>query len=162
MKSKFTFCIFLVTFAFLQCLPAFSQTPKKPAAPVLKKWIPPVTKTALGKYTGNTAVITAAEGKELIKQPLTITDDKNYSYKVSSYQFAYKRRGVTEDEATGKTSPATDIVAQRFSVTPLPELWVSNIEEQLRSGEEFIFFDVIVFDKIGRLFFAPELKITIQ
>ena len=162
MKSKFTVYILLVTFAFLQYLPVFSQTPKKPVIIPVQKFKPPATKTFLGKYSGATATITAAEGKELITQPLKITDDKNYSYKISSYQFAYKRRGVTEDEETGKTSPQSDMVAQRFMETPLPEIWKTNIAEQLHSGEEFYFFDVIVFDKQGRLFFAPELKITIQ
>jgi len=162
MEHKFTLYILLATLGFMQVQPALSQKPKKAETTVLQKWKPPVTKTTLGKYSGNTSVITAAEGRELIKQPLTITDDKNYIYKLSSYQFAYKRCGITEDEETGKTSPQTDIVAQRFSETPLSALWVTNIGDQLHSGEEFIFFDVIVLDKQGRLFFAPEFKITIE
>ena len=59
-------------------------------------------------------------------------------------------------------SPQTDIAADRFTVTPLPEIWQSNINEFLHTGEELFFFDVIVFDKQGKLFFAPELKIIIQ
>ena len=89
-------------------------------------------------------------------------DDKNNSYPVYSYQFAYKRIGVTEDEETGKTSPQSDLVADKFTVTPQPEIWKSNIADQLHSGEQLYFFDIVVKDKQGRLFFAPEIKITIQ
>ena len=100
--------------------------------------------------------------KQIITLPLRIADEKNETYKISSYQFAYKRIGVTEDEETGKLSPQSDMVAQRFTETPLPELWKSNIIEQLHKGEELYFFDIIMLDKTGRLFFAPDLKITIE
>ncbi|MEO7536662.1 MAG: hypothetical protein ABIU30_22595, partial [Ferruginibacter sp.] len=102
------------------------------------------------------------EAKQVITLPLKIVDDKNLGYNISSYQFAYKRIGITEDEETGKTSPQSDIAAERFTTTPLPEVWQKNIVEGLHKGEELYFFDIIVFDKQGRRFFAPELKITIQ
>ena len=137
-----------------------AQATKKPAT-TFTKFKPPVVKSYLGKYTG-TASCSPEEGKQIIQQPLKIADDKNNNYKISSYQFAYKRLGVTEDETTGAVTPAKDMVAQRFTETPLPEIWKTNITEQLHKGEELYFFDIIVYDKQGRLFFAPELKITIQ
>ena len=106
--------------------------------------------------------MSADAAKQHISLPLTITDDKNVNYVISSYQFAYKRIGVTEDEVSGKASPQTDMAADRFTVSPLPPVWQKNIIEGLHSGEELYFFDIIVFDKQGRRFFAPELKITIQ
>ena len=142
-----------------------AQKPVKPAkpvtAPVVKNKLP-VVKTFLGKFTGIANNCTAEQAKQLITQPLSITDDKNVAYKLSSYQFSYKRIGVTEDEETGKISPQTNIAADRFTVTPIPEIWQSNIKEFLHTGEELFFFDVIVFDKQGKLFFAPELKIIVQ
>ncbi len=137
-----------------------AQTAKKPVS-TFAKFKPPVVKSYLGKYTG-TANCSPEEGKQIIQQALKIADDKNAVFKISSYQFAYKRLGVTEDETTGAVSPAKDMVSQRFTETPLPEIWKSNITEQLHKGEELYFFDIIVYDKQGRLFFAPELKITIQ
>jgi len=133
---------------------------KKPANNFVK-FKPPVVKSYLGKYTGVTSC-SPEEGKQAILQPLKIADDKNADFRISSYQFAYKRLGVTEDETTGAVTPARDMVAQRFTETPLPEIWKSNITEQLHKGEELYFFDIIVYDKQGRLFFAPELKISIQ
>lgn len=139
----------------------YAQKPAKPVTPAAGRYKKPLAKSWLGKVTG-TAFLQAEEAKPLVALTLTITDDKNVAYKISSYQFVYKRIGVTEDEETGKASKQTDIVAQRFTTTPLPDVWQKNITEGLHSGEELYFFDIIVFDKQGRRFFAPELKITIQ
>ena len=139
-----------------------AQQPKKPARAPIVKFKPPSVKSFLGKFTGVTGTCSASEGTQIVTLPLKITDDKNNSYPVYSYQFAYKRIGVTEDEETGKTSPQSDLVADKFTVTPLPEIWKSNIADQLHTGEQLYFFDIVVKDKQGRLFFAPEIKITIQ
>lgn len=158
--------VFITLFAviLLQAV-VMAQKPAKPTKPTttaVVKYKLPSVKTFLGRFTGLVNNCSAEQTKELITQPLRIADDKNGEYKLSSYQFSYKRIGVTEDEETGKVSPQTDIVADRFTVTPLPEIWQSNIKESLHKGEELYFFDVIVFDKKGKLFFAPEIKIIIQ
>ena len=154
--------VILLSVACILCIPTFSQVPKKTVVTTIPKFKPPITKTYLGKYSGTNAVCFAEEGKQLITFLLKITDDKNNTYKISSYQFAYTRKGVTEDEQTGQVLPQSNMVADRFMATPLPAIWQSNIIESLHKGEELYFFDVIVFDKQNRLFFAPELKITIQ
>ena len=139
-----------------------AQTTKKPVDKPVVKFKPPPVHSYLGTQTGKTALTTSAEGKNIISLPLKVTDDKNMGYTIASYQFAYTRVGITEDEATGKTSPEKDLVAGHFNVTPLPAIWQSNITENLHSGESLYFFDIIVIDKQGRRFFAPDLKITIQ
>lgn len=162
MAQKYTGFCMAVLFTVAASAAAIAQQPKKIAYTPIPKFKPPVVKSYLAKFFGSTAVCSAAEGKQIITLPLRITDSKDFNYKISSYQFAYKRTGVTEDEETGKVSPASDMVAQRFNETPLPEIWKSNIIETLHKGEELFFFDIIVYDKQGRLFFAPDLKITIQ
>jgi hypothetical protein len=160
MQIKLYLVIPVLTMLLLSGGDMLGQRPAKtPAASVGSKR--PNVKPYLGKITGN-VVLSAEEGKQLITLPLKIVDDKNLNYNISSYQFAYKRIGVTEDEETGKTSPQSDIAADRFTTTPLPAIWLKNITEGLHKGEELYFFDIIVFDKQGRRFFAPELKITIQ
>jgi hypothetical protein len=144
--------------ALFVCNYAIAQAPVKPVI----KFKPPVVKTSLGNLTGSAAVAGVEEAKNLISQPLKIADNKNSLYSVTSYQFTYKRIGITEDEETGKTSPQSDIVSRQFETTPLSELWQTNIGETLHAGESLYFFDIIVVDKLGRRFFAPELKITIQ
>ena len=139
-----------------------AQQPKKPARAPIVKFKPPSVKSFLGKFTGVAGTCSASEGTQVATLPLKITDDKNNSYPVYSYQFAYKRIGITEDEETGKTSPQSDIAADRFTTTPLPPIWQKNITDGLHSGEELYFFDIIVFDKQGRRFFAPEIQITIR
>ncbi len=139
---------------------AFAQNPSssKPIA----KFKPPVVKTYLGTSTGSGTVITVDEGKKIIALPLKVTDAKNNSYPIASYQFSYKRRGITEDDSTGKESPQSDMVAARFRDTPLSSIWVGTIQDELHSGEELYFFDIVVRDPQGKLFFAPELKLVIQ
>ena len=149
------------TLALLTCTVLLAQKPVKKPLPAAASYKKPLVKSQLGKINGVVAM-SADAAKQHISLPLTITDDKNVNYVISSYQFAYKRIGVTEDEVSGKASPQTDMAADRFTVSPLPPVWQKNIIEGLHSGEELYFFDIIVFDKQGRRFFAPELKITIQ
>ncbi len=139
----------------------FAQT--QPKTIPVQKFKPPKVITYLGTYKDSVAVPLAV-GVELINAALRIVDAQNpaVTYAISSYQFAYKRVGVTEDEETGKVSPMRDLVADVFKITPLPAIWKKNIQETLKKGEQFYFYDVIVKDAQGRLFFAPELKILIK
>lgn len=142
---------------------AFAQkTPAKPAEKSSDKFNPSLVKSFLGNFTGTAAVTSATEGKQVIALPLRIVDNKNITYKLLSYQFAYTKWGAVEDETTGKISQKSTISADRFTESPLPEIWQSNITEFLHSGEELYFYDIIAIDKTGKLFFAPEIKITIQ
>lgn len=144
-----------------QVKPKPATTKPATAAPV-KKFIPPKVKTYLAKFTGSNATCAAEAGKQIISLPLRIVDDKNNSYAVTSYQLAYTRLAVKEDEATGVVTPTTSLVAQRFTETPITGIWKTSIEEQLQKGEVLYFFDIIVTDGKGHRFFAPDLKITIQ
>lgn len=160
--------LILTPFLFFTLAASAQVKPKKPAAakpaataPV-KKFIPPKVKTYLAKFTGTNATCHAEVGKQIISLPLRITDDKNNTYAISSYQLAYTRLAVKEDETTGAVTPTTSLVAQRFTETPITGIWKTSIEEQLQKGEELYFFDIIVHDGKGHRFFAPDLKITIQ
>lgn len=153
--------LFFLLFASASLQSVAQETQKKSTYTPVAKFKPPVVKSYLDKYSG-TVTMAAEEGKRIIIGELRIEDAKKNTYKISSYQMAYKRQGMTEDEETGETKPASDMVAQRFTETPLPAIWKTNIVEQLHKGEELYFFDIIAFDKQNRLFFAPELKIIIQ
>jgi len=161
MHRKFYLFTALFALLLLGRTTVLAQKPDKPGSqPAGTKVKKPFAKTSLGKATG-TIALPAEEAGQLVILPLKILDEKNVEYKISSYQLAYKRIGVTEDEETGKTSVQSDVVAQRFTTTPLPAVWQKNIVDGLHTGEELYFFDIIVFDKQGRRFFAPELKISI-
>jgi len=134
----------------------------KPATEPIKKFIPPKVRSFISGFTGVNNTCTAEEGKRTIALPLRIVDLQNNSYELSSYQLAYTRLAVKEDEETGVISPTTSLVAQRFTETPLTGIWKTSIEEQLQKGEELFFFDIIVTDGKGHRFFAPDIKITIR
>jgi len=139
-----------------------AQAPEKAVQKTAIKFKPPTVQSRLGTASGNTAVLGAEEAKNLITLPLTVLGDKNVSYAITSYQFVYNRVGITEDEATGKAAPEKDMVSDHFNTTPLPAIWLSNIAETLHAGESLYFFDIIAIDKLGRRFFAPELRISIK
>jgi hypothetical protein len=129
--------------------------------PAVVKFKPPKLYTQLGSFRDSVG-ITVEQAENIIDKALNITDDKKNVYSISSYQFLYRKKGVTEDEATGKVSPATSIVSQLFKITPLPKTWVENIQQQLQSGEELFFFDVIARDAAGKVMYAPNLKIMVK
>ena len=150
------------------CLPvgicqAQVKTDKKPVGnTTTPKFKPPVVTTSLAKFSGQEVRMNAEVAKQIISLPLRITDAQNNAYAITSYQFAYKRLGVKENEQDGQMSPAVDYRADRFTSTPIPALWISYITEQLHKGEELWFFDIIVKNAQGRLFFAPNMKLIIE
>ncbi len=155
---------FILTFFLCCCLTAvFAQTPKTPPAKpkAFQKFTPPKLTTALG-IRKDSATVFLEEAVQLVKLPLKITDDKRNIYTISSYRAMYKRRGVTEDEQTGKVSPVMSNVSELFRTTPLSTLWIKILSEQMRPGEELYFYDIVAKDAQGRLMFAPELRIKIK
>ena len=151
----------LLTVVIFSCSIVFAQKPKPVSAKTVQKFTPPKISSALG-LRSDTASVYREEAIQLITLPLKVTDAKKNVYTISSYQFMYKRRGVTEDEETGKVSPVMSMVSDLFRETPLPALWVKIISEQIKPGEELYFFDIVAKDAQGHLMFAPELKIKIK
>ncbi len=158
MKSSVHFLLVVVLSASAASVSA--QKPK-PAGQQTQKFKPPKLTCMLGNHA-DSATVVLEEALQLVTLPLRITDDKKNPYTVSSYQLFYKRKALTEDEETGKTSPTTSSVAQLFRETPISGIWKKNLLEQIRPGDELHFFDVIVKDAQGRLMFAPELKIRVK
>jgi hypothetical protein len=161
MQRKFLmiFCLGLFFILNNSVLTAQKTTPTTtPIPPPFKR---PNVKTYWGSTANGTLELSVDSASKLINQPLRIIDDKNVGYLISSYQFAYKRIGLTEDEVTGKISSQSEIVANRFYNSTLPVVWQSNIKEGLQKGEELYFFDIVVISNSGFRFFAPDLKITL-
>jgi len=161
MPRKYTIGFYGLIALSLFAVPVSAQTPKTPVKTATQKFKPPKLYTYLGN-NHDSAEVYLEEAIQLVRLPLRITDDKKAPYTISSYQFLYKRLGVTEDEQTGKVSPATTISSDLFKSSPLPKIWSDNIAGQLKKGEELFFFDVIVKDAAGRLMFAPNLFIKVK
>jgi hypothetical protein len=152
---------YLLSFFLLMMFVANSFAQEKPVITKIAKFKPPVVQTFLGDIK-NGASVTAEEGKYLIGLPLKITDDKNNSYTIDTYQFLYKQKSYILNDETGKKEVTFTLAADRFDSTPLSKVWIDNISRQLQTDEQLYFFDIVVKDKEGRRFFAPELKITIK
>lgn len=146
---------------FLVSTTIAQKTPTKKPVATTQKFKPPKLHTFLGAIK-DSATIPVDVAENIIGLPLKIYDDKRTEYTVSSYQFLYKKRTVTEDEKTGQVSPSSSMVSDRFTATPLPEIWINQIKEQVNKGEELYFFDVIAKDAQGRVMYASNLKIITQ
>lgn len=157
-KSAF-FLIYLVSVSVF----CTAQKPKPVVKPIIvQKSKLPKLYTSLGNIFDSVSSVTVDIAIQLINKPLTITDDKKAVYTISSYQCMYKRKGVTEDEESGKVSPATSISVKRFTTSPITTLWRNIITEQLKPGEEIYFFDIVVKNAAGKLFLAPNIKLLIK
>ncbi|MEO8720329.1 MAG: hypothetical protein ABI297_01650 [Ginsengibacter sp.] len=127
----------------------------------VQKFKPPVVKSYLG-VNQNGAQVTLTEGMQLIGLPIKVVDATNHAYPIDSYQFLYKEKGMRRNVETGKKETSFSIVSDRFKESPIPKVWINNIKDRLQKDEEIYFFDIVVTDKEGRKFFAPDLKITIK
>ena len=145
----------------LSCADSFAQKPKpaKPAAFVKFK-VPKLT-TSLGSFR-DTSFIAPQMTDSIIGLSLKVTDVKNVVYILSSYQFLYKKIVTTEDENTGKTSKTSSIKSSLFKTSPLPEMWLNAVRENLNRGEELFFFAIVVKDPQGRIMYAPDLKLILK
>jgi hypothetical protein len=137
---------------------SIAQTPTKSASKSIQKIKPPKLYTSLGIFK-DSMIAPVDQVKSLIGNPLIVKDSQNQTYTVTYYQVIYKRQAVTEDEKTGKISPIVYPVIQNFTQTPLPPLWIKILKDELLPKEELFFFDIIVRDMKGNVFYAPNLKI---
>lgn len=129
----------------------------KPAA----KFKPPKLTTMLGEFKDSNS-ITKETAAQLISLPLKIYDAGKKSYAIANYQLSYKKMGVREDEVTGKLIPTYTLSYQLFTETPVTPIWIKTIQEQIKSGDELYFFEVVAKDAQGRVMYSSNLKFTIK
>jgi hypothetical protein len=133
----------------------------KPTSNLYAKFKAPKLTATLGGYK-DSSFVAPLVADAIIGAKLNVVDAKNVAYTVSSYQFLYRKIVVSEDEATGKAYNTTSVKSSLFKVSPLPAMWLGAVRENLRTGEEIIFFDIIVKDAQGRFMYAPNLKLMVK
>lgn len=148
-----------ILFVFLVSVSSLAWA-QQPQVVKVAKFKPPVVKTYLGNHQNGDSV-TAGSASQLLALPLKIMDDKKNEYTIDSYQFLYRKKGVIENEQNGKREITYTISSNRFFATPLTKIWIDNIKDNLKKDEQLYYFDILVKDKQGRKFSAPEIKITI-
>ena len=151
----------LVLCSFTYSVHVMAQKPRIIKPTLVAKFKAPKLTTSLGSFK-DTMYIAPQMADSVIQLSLKIIDAKNVVYTIASYQFLYKKIVTTEDENTGKTSKTTSIKSSLFKTTPLPAIWLNAVTEDLKPGEEFLFFAVTVKDPQGRLMYAPDLKLILK
>ena len=139
----------------------FAQKSSPQKIQYYKKFKVPKLITSLGNFK-DTMFVSPQVADSLLGISFKISDAKNTPYSISSYSFLYRKIVATEDEQTGKVSNTTSVKSSLFKASPLPQLWQNVIRENLRPGEELLFFDVIAKDAQGRVMYAPNLKLIIK
>lgn len=127
----------------------------------VKKFKPPVVRSIYGGQI-NGAIVSKEDAIALLTKRLVVADSSNTTYPVVSFQFVYKSLSYVESDKPGKYEEKPTLTAGKFETTPLPKIWVDNLSKSLHKGEELFFFDILVKDKEGRLFKAPDLRITVK
>jgi hypothetical protein len=138
-----------------------AQRPRTTKTVAVVKFKVPKLTTSLGSFK-DTMFIAPQMADSIIQLSLKVVDAKKVVYSISSYQFLYRKIVTTEDEATGKTSKTSSIKSSLFRTTPLPVIWLNAVTENLKAGEEFLFFAVTVKDPQGRIMYAPNLKLQLK
>lgn len=143
----------MIALLLLVCISPYTQAQKK-ATPL------PKISTLLSQYK-DTVRLSKEEVIKIIGMPLRIVDDKRVVYSIASYHVAYRRKAFVEEEETGKVKPTFSLAAERFVSTPLSDIWINSIRDQIQSGEEILFYDIIVKSPDGKVMFAPNFKIIV-
>lgn len=152
--KNLTRALCIIGFIFF-CVPAFAQHVNSAT------YKPPKLITKWGNAT-DSAKLAVSDIQKITAQKLSITDFAGNNYEISSYQFLYKRVAYVEDEKTGKPRLTSTMVSALFRSSPLPPIWIKQITEELKPGEELYYFDVFVKDSKGRILAAPNLRILAQ
>ena len=99
----------------------------------------------------------------IVDSAVWVIDVKKNRYNISRFIILYKSKDRYEDEQSGeiKTRFNTNSVQIRNSPV-LTEQWRKYLYENIKTGDELIITDLIVIDKQGTFFRAPDVKLIIN
>jgi hypothetical protein len=155
MKSPIKSLLFLTIFVIGSFLHSSAQ--QKPAS-TLK---PPPLQSFWGTTKGGDLPLEFVLG--VLDSAVWVMDDKKIRYSISRFIIVYRSKDKYEDEKTGeiKTRFNPNSTSVKNSAL-LPEIWRKNLYEMIKKEDELIIADIIVRDKKGNYFAAPDVKIIIQ
>ena len=155
MKSPIKSFLFLTVVIIASVMNSSAQ--QKPA-PTLK---PPPLQSFWGTTKGGDLPLEFVLG--VLDSAVWVIDDKKNRYPISRFIVVYRSKDKFEDEKTGelKTRFNPNSTSVKNSAL-LPELWRKNLYETIKKDDELIIADIIVRDKKGNYFSAPDVKIVIK
>ncbi len=98
-----------------------------------------------------------------IDSAIWVMDDKKVKYHISRFILVYKSKDKFEDEKTGEIKTRFNTSGANVSNSPfLPANWQKNLYEIVKKDDEILITDIIVKDKFGYYYSAPDIKIKVM
>lgn len=145
----------LIVFILLSTVCFRIQAQEKP---VLK---PPVLQSFWGYYKAGVHPVETV--RIMIDTAIWVMDEQKQPYTVRSFRVNYFSNDQYEDETTGKMKTRRNLLSKEFRETNmLSDLWKQSIYESLKPKDEILIDLLSVKDKQGRIFYAPDIKISVQ
>ena len=155
MLLKRPFRLFLFLFVALLCLQTQAQDKPKPT---LK---PPPLQSFWGKTKGGDLPLEMV--LTTIDSAIWVIDDKKNRYHISRFIVVHRSKDKYEDEKTGEIKSKYNSTAANVSNSGyLSKLWQKNLYEIIKKEDEILITDIIVKDKFGYYYTAPEIKIKVM
>lgn len=135
----------------------FNTFAQQKPAPTLK---PPPLQSFWGTTKGGDLPIEMVLG--IIDSAVWVMDDKKVRYTISRFIMVYRSKDKFEDEKTGEIKSRFNINSStvKNAAYLLPN-WQKSLYENIKKEDELIITDIIVRDKKGNFFVAPDVKIRI-
>jgi hypothetical protein len=150
MIKTISLCFFLIAFA------SQIKAQQKPA-PVL---VPPKLQSFWGTTKGGELPLEFV--LNVVDSAVWVLDDKKVKYRLSRFILVHRSKDKFEDDnGELKTGFNTNSVTVRNSGY-LPAIWQKNLFEVIKKEDELLITDIIVRDKKGNFFKAPDVKIIIN
>jgi hypothetical protein len=98
-----------------------------------------------------------------IDSAIWVIDDKKARYHISRFIVVHRSKDKYEDEKTGEIKSRYNSSANNVSNSPfLSAAWQKNLYEIIKKEDEILITDIIVKDKWGYYYTAPEIKIKVM
>lgn len=122
---------------------------------------PPALQSFWGYYKAGIHPVETV--RTMIDTAIWVIDDQKQRYTVRSFRVNYFSNDQYEDETTGKLKTRRNLLSKEFRETNmLSDLWNQSIYESLKPKDEILIDLISVKDKQGRIFYAPDIKISVQ
>lgn len=155
MLLKKPFRLFLFLFVSLLCLQTKAQDKPKPT---LK---PPPLQSFWGKTKGGDLPLEMV--LTTIDSAIWVIDDKKNRYHISRFIVVHRSKDKYEDEKTGEIKSKYNSTAANVSNSGfLSKPWQKNLYEIIKKEDEILITDIIVKDKFGYYYTAPDIKIKVM
>jgi hypothetical protein len=149
--------LFTILFVFVVFV-AKAQQPQKPT-PTLK---PPVLQSFWSTTKGGSLPLEIA--LNIVDSGFVwVIDDKKVKYNINRFMLVYRSKDRFEDEQTGEIKSRfnnSSVVIKNTGI--VEEKWRKLLYENIKSGDEVWITDIIVRDRRGEYFKAPDVKISIN